>query len=97
MGNYVLDTNGQPIIKISSAYRDPVHNSGIQGAVWNSLHMSGRAIDWDTDDTLIQGQQVYDAALLAGSTQLFNDPGNRSYRPFANDAAGPTKWIHSGW
>jgi len=96
MGHYVLGS-GNPIIKISSAYRDPVHNSGIPNSSPNSLHMFGRAIDWDTDNTLIQGQQVYDAAVLTNSIELFNEPGERSYRPYSGDTSGPTNWIHSGW
>lgn len=68
--------------KISSAWRNPARNERIPGSSDTSLHMFGRAIDFDGTNQA-QLDLLYDAVYQAGGV-----PEKENY---------PTGWIHSSW
>jgi len=67
---------------ISSAWRNPDRNARIPGSSPTSLHMFGRAIDFEGIDST-QLDLIYDAVYNTGGT-----PTRENY---------PTGWIHSSW
>jgi len=42
--------NGNASLTVNSAYRNPKHNSGVEGAAKNSRHLHGDAIDFQSDE-----------------------------------------------